>query len=149
MCLKKIYALLPLAALILSPISLAGTTQRATAVVVITSAKNNTNELNLNTLRAVFAMRHTKWRNGSPIKVYVFTDNSPEHQVFSKEILKVFPYQLRLAWDRQAFSGTGQYPEQVASTKEMLAKIKITPGSIGYIPIQEVSNDVQILQIQD
>lgn len=145
---KKSDILLPLAAFILSTASLAGTTQSTIQMVVITSSAFHPDAVNRNNLRAIFSMRHTEWKNGTPVKVYVFSDNSPEHQMFSKEILEIFPYQLRLAWDRQVFSGIGQYPEQVSSSKEMLAKIKLTPGSIGYIPIQEVSNDVRILQIQ-
>jgi hypothetical protein len=54
---------------------------------------------------------------------------APEHATFSKSVLQVFPQQLRMAWDRQVFSGQGQYPEQVGSTQEMLSRVAATPGA--------------------
>ena len=37
------------------------------------------------------------------------------------------------AWDRLVFSGTGQAPDTVTSTEEMLARVASTPGAIGYL----------------
>ena len=137
--------------LLLPSISVAGATVTAELpspqVVAITSSSYNPGEISRNTLRAIFLMRYAKWEDGMPVKVYVFADAESGHETFSKEVLKIFPRQLRQAWDRQVFSGLGQYPEQVSSAKEMLAKVKATPGSVGYISIQEVNKDVRILQI--
>jgi len=116
-------------------------------VAVIASSSFNPGVISANTLRAIFVMNQTKWSDGTPVKVYVFADSSPTHEAFSKEVLKFFPRQLRRAWDRQVFAGLGQYPEQVSSTQEMLAKVKATPGSVGYLLLQEVNPDVRILQI--
>ncbi len=140
-------------AVILEPsISLAGAAKAASEpvpqVVAITSVTYNPGEVSRNTLRAIFVMRYPRWSDGTPVKVYVFADSEPQHEIFSKEVLKFFPRQLRQAWDRQVYSGLGQYPEQVSSVKEMLAKVRATPGSVGYISIQEVNKDVRILQIQ-
>lgn len=128
------------------------TTEEAIAtesrVVVITSSSFDPGAIPINTLRAIFMMRMARWTDGTPVKVYVFSDSSPEHEAFSKEILQFFPRQLRLAWDRQVFSGLGQYPEQVDSAQEMISKVIATPGSVGYISKKEVNEDVRILQIQ-
>lgn len=117
-------------------------------MVVVTSAINPPKAISLSTLRAVYVMRYTKWEDGTPVRAYVLADSTAQHEAFSKEILKLFPRQLRQAWDRQVFSGLGQYPEQVSSTKEMLAKVSATPGSVGYVPLNEVNKDVRILQIE-
>lgn len=116
-------------------------------VVAIISPSYNPGPVSRNLLRAIFVMRLAKWNDGTPIKVYVFDDSSPTHESFSKEILQFFPRQLRQAWDRQVFSGLGQYPQQVESVQEMLDKIQSTPGSIGYITKDEVNENVRILQI--
>jgi ABC-type phosphate transport system substrate-binding protein len=116
-------------------------------VAVISSSSFNPGVISANTLRAIFVMNQTKWSDGTPVKVYVFSDSNPTHEVFSKEVLRFFPRQLRRAWDRQVFAGLGQYPEQVSSAQEMLAKVKATPGSVGYLLLQEVNQDVRILQI--
>jgi hypothetical protein len=46
--------------------------------------------------------------------------------------LGVYPFQLRSAWDRLVFSGTGVSPTTVETEEEMRARIESTPGSIGY-----------------
>ncbi len=92
-------------------------------------------DISRNTLRAIFGMRHRKWADGVPIKVFVLRDDVSLHISFSKSILHVFPYQLRRAWDRQVYSGTGQAPNEVKSIEEMRKKIAETPGAIGYLPL--------------
>ena len=67
---------------------------------------------------------------------------------FSKEKLNVFPYQLRAAWDRLVFSGTGQAPNTVSSSEEMLAKVASTPGAIGYLTKSRMDSSVDVLQIK-
>ena len=117
-------------------------------VVAITSTTYDPGDVSRNTLRAIFLMRYAKWDDGMPVKVYVFSDTDPNHEMFTKEILRFLPRQLRQAWDRQVFSGLGQYPEQVFSVQDMLNKVKTTPGSVGYISMQEVTKDVRILQVR-
>lgn len=84
-------------------------------------------------LRAIFGMRLRTWPDGSPIRVYVLPDRHPLHTQFCKRLLGVFPHQMRSAWDRLVYSGTGQAPLEVSSEEEMRAKIASTPGAIGYL----------------
>lgn len=84
-------------------------------------------------LREIFFGRQTLWRDGTPLKVFVLPDQHPLHIRFSKEVLGVYPYQLRSAWDRMIYSGTGTPPTLVESLEQMKTLIKETPGAIGYI----------------
>lgn len=139
--------ILILAAILVTSSSYADTPEPA--MVVITFPSNSQNTISRSSLRAIFGMRLSKWpATDVPVNVFVMQDDAPEHGVFSKQILQVFPHQLRLAWDRQVFSGQGQYPVQVASAQEMLSKIAATPGAIGYIKTSEVTKNVRILQIR-
>jgi ABC-type phosphate transport system substrate-binding protein len=104
--------------------------------------------LSRSALRAIFGMRLHAWPDGVAIKVFVMPDDAPLHAVFSKEKLNVFPYQLRTAWDRLVFSGTGQAPETVTSQEEMLAKVASTPGAIGYLTKSRMDGRVNVLQIK-
>ncbi len=99
-------------------------------------------------LRAIFGMLLQKWPGETPTKVFVLRDDAPEHATFSKSVLQVFPHQLRMAWDRQVFSGQGQYPESVGSLQEMLARVASTPGAIGYARASEVNQNVRVLKIR-
>ncbi len=99
-------------------------------------------------LRAIFGMLLQKWPGNTPVKVFVLRDDAPEHARFSKSVLQVFPHQLRMAWDRQVFSGQGQYPEQLGSIQEMLSRVASTPGAMGYVKASEVDDNVRVLKVR-
>jgi len=105
-------------------------------------------ELSVNLLRAIFSMRLRTWSDGQVIKVFVLEDNDTLHHDFSKKKLNVFPYQLRLAWDRLVFSGTGQAPINVNSQEEMRSKVANTPGAIGYLETIYIDDDIHVLNIR-
>lgn len=92
-------------------------------------------------------MRLRKWDDGSPIKVFVLPDNDPLHVAFSKNVLRVFPYQLRSAWDRLVFSGTGEEPLKVDSEQKMRELVSSTPGAIGYLSQPMVDSTVKPLSL--
>jgi ABC-type phosphate transport system substrate-binding protein len=104
--------------------------------------------LSKSSLRAIFGMRLRAWPDGTAIQVFVMPDDAASHAAFSKEKLNVFPYQLRSAWDRLVFSGTGQAPNTVSTSEEMLAKVAGTPGAIGYLNKSRTDDRVNVLQIK-
>lgn len=106
--------------------------------------------LTVNHVRAIFALQVQHWPDGRPILVFVFPENSPRHQQFSKQFLGIHPYQLRKRWDRIVFAGRGVAPHEVSTLDEMLRSIASTPGAIGYVdhpttiamPVQTIRIDV-------
>ncbi len=84
-------------------------------------------------LRAIFFVRQTKWPDGTPVRVFVLPDRHPFHIRFTKEVLGVYPYQLRSTWDRMLYSGTGVPPTVVKDVDEMHSRVEATPGGIGYL----------------
>lgn len=133
-------------------VSLLGATAHADPVeptmVAIAHPATSDETISRVSLRAIFGMRLQKWPGETATKVFVLRDESPEHATFSKSLLQVFPQQLRMAWDRQVFSGQGQYPEQLSSTQEMLSRVASTPGAIGYVKASEVNANVRVLKIR-
>jgi hypothetical protein len=85
------------------------------------------------TARSLFTLRLRRWPDGTSVKVFVLPDDEPIHRAFSKQVLNVLPHQLRRAWDRQVFTGTGQAPVQVQSEQQMLERVASTPGAVGYV----------------
>jgi ABC-type phosphate transport system substrate-binding protein len=120
----------------------------ALAVEVIAHPSVATNRLSLVTAKAMFGMRQTRWPDGNPVRVFVLPDGHFVHQAFSKEVLNLYPYQLRQTWDRQVYSGTGQAPVEVATEEEMLARVSRTPGAIGYVRKVNVNEPVRVIPIQ-
>ncbi|MGR9086021.1 MAG: hypothetical protein ACU841_02990 [Gammaproteobacteria bacterium] len=99
----------------------------------ILDSNGQAKHLSREAIREIFFMRLNAWPDGSPIRVFVLPDNNPIHIQFSKEVLGVFPFQLRSAWDRLVYSGTGVAPTTVENQEEMKSRILTTPGGIGYI----------------
>jgi ABC-type phosphate transport system substrate-binding protein len=112
---------------------LASLSQTAFADAVIVNDSVTIETLSQHELRSIFAMRSVRWPDGSPIRVFVLPDQSDLHKSFVKSELDMFPYQLRMSWDRAVFSGTGAPPRKVSSIEDMVTRIRSTKGGIGYI----------------
>ena len=67
---------------------------------------------------------------------------------FSKQILGVFPHQLRRAWNRQIFAGTGQAPAKVESEQEMAEMVAKTPGAIGYVSEDMLNEQIRKIAVE-
>jgi ABC-type phosphate transport system substrate-binding protein len=105
---------------------------RGEEVVLISNPSVLAASLPRNFARAIFSMKVQQWPGDGGVKVFVLPDKHALHEAFCKNLLDVFPHQMRAAWDRQVYSGTGQAPVEVESEQEMLDKVASTPGAIGY-----------------
>ena len=105
-------------------------------------------QLSRNEARLYFTLRRQSWPDAQPVRVFVLADDDPLHMAFAKEVLGLFPYQLRGVWDRQVFSGTGQAPTLVASETEMIARVAATPGALGYVWSAPRDPRVRILEVR-
>ncbi|MDW8323248.1 MAG: hypothetical protein RMK60_04015 [Burkholderiales bacterium] len=119
----------------------------AFAVEVIAHPTVSVSRLSLTQAKAMFSMRQARWPDGQRAWVFVLPDNHPVHSAFSKEVLNLYPYQLRQTWDRLVFSGLGQAPIEVASEEEMLRRVASTPGAIGYVSRTTPHDRVRILTV--
>lgn len=119
------------------------------AAVVIANPDTGLHRIGRETVRAIFAMRQrTLPEGGEAAHVFVLPDQHPLHERFAKEILNVYPHQLRLAWDRLVFSGTGQAPNEVCSPAEMRRRVAATPGGIGYLRQGGADESVVIVSVE-
>ncbi|WP_081363476.1 substrate-binding domain-containing protein [Nitrosospira multiformis] len=144
----KIKRFISFMCLLLGLLYMTGSARAVEPYEIVANSGLSEKNLSKNALRAIFGMRLHTWPDGTPIHVFVLPDEAPLHIAFSKEKLNVFPYQLRAAWDRLVFSGTGQAPETVASLEEMLAKVGSTPGAIGYLTRSRMDSTVNVLQVK-
>lgn len=115
---------------------------------VIVNASSNVGYLDINTARAIFTRKLTRWPDGQPVRVFVLEDNHPLHKYFVKQNLDLFPYQLRQIWDRLVFSGIGQAPQTVEGLEEMLKLVGSTPGAIGYAPAVDNTEEHGVRYVQ-
>jgi ABC-type phosphate transport system substrate-binding protein len=135
--------LLPLVLLTFSPMSAA-----EDVVAVVRKGTPVATPISRIALSSIFSMRLTTWPDGSAIRVFVLPDDNQLHSIFSKQILRLFPHQLRIAWDRLVYSGTGQAPVVLNSIDEMATRIANTPGAIGYLPKDTKDDNLAVLNVE-
>ena len=117
-------------------------------VVAVRKGTPNTTPISRYVLSAIFGMRLTTWPDGSAIRVFVLPDDNQVHSLFCKQILQIFPHQLRTAWDRLVYSGTGRAPDVLKSEQEVRNRIANTPGAIGYLTKEALDDTVAILPVE-
>lgn len=103
-------------------------------------------------LRGIFGMRVRAWPDGTPVRVFVLDDGDNTHVDFCKNVLRMYPYQLRQNWDRLVYSGTGQPPIAVATEQELLRRVAQTPGAIGYVnklDSSQVSDKLKVIDVRE
>ena len=118
------------------------------AEVIVANSSVKDMQLTRNEARLIYTLRRTQWADGQPVRVFVLPDDDPLHASFVKHSLGLYPRQLRRVWDRRTYSGTGQAPQQVESTAEMLSRIANTPGAVGYLPEQLIEPTVKVLEVR-
>ncbi|OQX12922.1 MAG: hypothetical protein BWK76_16960 [Desulfobulbaceae bacterium A2] len=112
----------------------------AASTRVIVHPDSNVVSLDSVALQGIFTLRDQQWPDGRPIRLLVLPDQAAAHQQFCREILGVFPHQLRRIWDRRVFSGLAPAPRVVADEETMRRQVATTPGAIGYL-LHEISNE--------
>ena len=118
-------------------------------VQVIANVSVQLNELSASQVRRIFSMRQTLWPDEQAIVVYVLDDGDEVHQMFAKQILGMFPYQLERMWNKLAFSGLGETPNKVKNEQEMLEKIRKQPGAVGYVMFSSIDESVKSIMMED
>jgi len=99
-------------------------------------------------LRAIFSLRTRYWADGELIHIFVLPDNNSIHQIFVKDKLQMFPYQLRRTWNRVIYTGAGQAPTIVYSVQEMVEKVNMTKNAIGYIDKEHKDESIYLFNNQ-
>lgn len=114
---------------------------------VIAHAGVELRSLSAASLRNIYTLRQTQWPGGQPVVVFVLPDDHPVHERFAKDTLGVYPYRLRQIWDRQSFSGMASAPIEVKDETEMRARVRATPGAIGYTSKDTAHEGIKTLKL--
>lgn len=115
--------------------------------VVIVNDSIVEEQISRSAVRAVFTVRLQRLSD-QRLQVFVLDNDHPTHAQFTRQVLGVFPYQLREAWKRATFSGTGSSPTVLSSEDEMLRRVASTAGAIGYLTSPVAHPDVRVLAIE-
>lgn len=118
-------------------------------VKIIANPSVSLTHIDSDQIRRIFTMYQTNWSNAQPIVVFVLPNSHPTHQLFSREILGLFPYQLDRIWNKLVYSGLGEGPIRLTNEAEMIKKIQQQPGAIGYLLTAEVPSGVNLIKLTE
>ncbi|HEX7970810.1 MAG TPA: hypothetical protein VF501_01095 [Thiobacillus sp.] len=99
-------------------------------------------------LRNIYTLRQTLWPNRQPIVIFVLPDDNPVQETLAKETLGLYPYRLRQIWDRLSYSGMASAPIEVKDENEMRARVRATPGAIGYTSKDTGYDGIKTLRLE-
>ncbi len=116
-------------------------------VVLVVNDSVEIGEIDLNSLRAIYSLRQLSWPDGTEVTVFVLDVEGDTHRQFCRDILKVYPHQLKKGWDRMEYTGRARGPQVVQSEKMLLDLVKQIPGAIGYVHQVVETVDVHVLSV--
>lgn len=86
------------------------------------------------------------WDNGDPIVIFDLKVKNKVRDIFYNFLGKSSS-RMKSIWMKKMLLGEGDPPEPLDSEKDMLSKIIETPGSIGFINADLVTDEVKLLRI--
>jgi len=86
------------------------------------------------------------WNNNKPVTVF---DLKPKGEV--KEAFYAFlgksTSRMKSIWMKKMLSGEGDPPAALNSEEDMLNKVSLTPGAIGFVQLKLVTQSVKVLAV--
>lgn len=114
--------------------------------LIVAHPSVNEKELSTRELAKIYALQMKNWDDGKKIKAFTYKVDSSEFESFCTNDLRIQPYQLQRVWNRMIFTGVGSPPLHVKDANEMLSKIRLTQGAIGYLPAN-IKHDLAGLKV--
>lgn len=85
-----------------------------------------------------------EWPDGKPVIVKELKAKSKVREAFYDYIGKN-PSRMKSIWLKKMLSGEGDPPESITDDTAMVKKIETTPGAIGFVAKDKVSDGVKVL----
>lgn len=114
-------------------------------VVVITNRLTAVDKVEPDQVTQIFLKQIQTWPDGKTIVPVDIKEGSPLRAEFYSKITGRSTGQLRAYWARQAFTGMGFPPKQVASSEDVAKYVQNTPGAVGYVSKQQADAQVKVL----
>lgn len=108
--------------------------------VIVTSKASHITYIPLNKVKLLFIGK-SQIINGVLLYPVMLPPDNPVNDIFVKNLMGIYPYQLQKILDRTIFSGDGKKPISVTSQQEMADYIVSNPGAVGYLTKQTADKE--------
>lgn len=112
-------------------------------MVVIVSADSGVQSLSREQVINIFMGRYRKLPNEAIAAPLDIDGDSPERRYFYSRLLDKTLAEINAYWARLVFSGKTSAPEDVASQREVLARVARDPNAVGYVDKKNLNPQVK------
>jgi len=102
-------------------------------IVLVVNDSVKIEQISIDSLRAIYSLRQLSWSDGVEVTTFVLDIDGDIHRKFCRDLLKVYPHQLKKGWDRMEYTGRARGPQVVQSEQMLLDLVQQIPGAIGYV----------------
>ncbi|MEM8488114.1 MAG: hypothetical protein AAF564_21370 [Bacteroidota bacterium] len=92
-----------------------------------------------------YVLETNRWEDGSLVVLFDQKQKTASKEKFYR-FLKKEPRELKKVWMRVVLSGEGRTPRTLGSEEEVVQEVAATPGAIGYVSADLVTDDVVVLR---
>ena len=93
-----------------------------------------------------FTRDRRRWSNDQPVVPLDLQEPKEVRKTFYKALGKSSS-RMRSIWMRLKLSGEGEPPEAIKSEEELLLRVANTPGAIGFVRRENVTEEVKLLTV--
>ncbi|GLX79056.1 hypothetical protein tinsulaeT_23960 [Thalassotalea insulae] len=112
--------------------------------VVVVGKNSQIESLTVQLVENIFLARTTRFPNGDKAQPIELKDNVLRDN-FYKNISGKSSKQLYAYWTTLVFTGKGKPPRAYSDSKDIQAKLLEQPGSITYLPLSQVTDEMKIV----
>lgn len=116
--------------------------------VIVVHPDNPVRAVDREFLRDAYLKKATDWGNGETIRPVDLSTRFEVRDVFTREVLRKTPAQLRSYWNQQIFSGKGTPPVEADSINELLEYVASNIGAVGYLPPGASPARVKVVEVR-
>ena len=102
-------------------------------IKIIVNANNSIQTITTSQIQDFFLKRARTWPDGTPVRFFDRSDDSPERKIFLQNYLKRTARQVEQHWIGQKLYSGDSSPSQVTSDSLMVSLVSRFPGGIGYV----------------
>jgi ABC-type phosphate transport system substrate-binding protein len=115
----------------------------------IVNGSSTVHSLSRSQVSALFLKRVTAWENGGGDVHPVEPPEGPVREKFCLEVIGKSYAAIKVYWTRLTFAGRDTPPASKASDEEVVAFVRNTPGSIGYVSEAASTAGVNVIAVSE
>ena len=111
--------------------------------LVIVTATDNVEQLNLDDVARIFLGKVTRFPGGEEVVPLNLDPEDPSYEEFARLVLKKTPSQLKAYWAKRVFTGKGKPPRTISSVEELLTLVASDKRYLSYVDKHKVNHTVR------